>query len=160
MRIHADVRRLHHSDAYLNPPLTSRRAILVNSGNANAFTGKLGEETVLKISEYLSVKLDCDIDQIYTASTGVIGEEFPVEQIRERLSDLVDKLRTEHDELIKAIADLKDILDKKDRRMDIIKDELIKVKEKYGDERRSQIDYAGGDFSIEDIIPAKEKNDG
>ena len=64
-----------------------------------------------------------------------------------------DKLRTEHDELIKTIADLKDILDKKDRRMDIIKDELIKVKEKYGDERRSQIDYAGGDFSIEDIIP-------
>jgi len=64
-----------------------------------------------------------------------------------------DKLRTEHEELIKTIADLKDILDKKDRRMDIIKDELIKVKEKYGDERRSQIDYAGGDFSIEDIIP-------
>ena len=64
-----------------------------------------------------------------------------------------DKLRTEHDELIKTIADLKDILDKKDRRMDIIKDELIKVKEKYGDERRSQIDYTGGDFSIEDIIP-------
>ena len=64
-----------------------------------------------------------------------------------------DKLRTEHQELIKTIADLKDILNKKDRRMDIIKEELIKVKEKYGDERRSQIDYAGGDFSIEDIIP-------
>ena len=64
-----------------------------------------------------------------------------------------DKLRTEHSELIKTIADLKDILDKKDRRMEIIKDELLKVKEKYGDERRSQINYAGGDFSVEDMIP-------
>jgi len=52
------------------------RAILVNSGNANAFTGKFGEETVSKISEYLSVKLNCSINQIYTASTGVIGEQL------------------------------------------------------------------------------------
>ena len=52
------------------------RAILVNSGNANAFTGKLGEETVLKISKYLSIKLNCNINQIYTASTGVIGEQL------------------------------------------------------------------------------------
>ncbi len=52
------------------------RAILVNSGNANAFTGKLGEETVLKISKYLAVKLSCNINQIYTASTGVIGEQI------------------------------------------------------------------------------------
>ena len=64
-----------------------------------------------------------------------------------------DKLRTEHEGLIITIADLKDILEKKDRRMDIIKDELIEVKEKYGDERRSKIDYAGGDFSVEDMIP-------
>ena len=54
----------------------SVRAILVNSGNANAFTGKLGEETVLKISKYLSAKLNCSINQIYTASTGVIGEQL------------------------------------------------------------------------------------
>jgi len=64
-----------------------------------------------------------------------------------------DKLRTEYNELLKTIADLKDILDKKDRRMDIIKKELLEVKEKYGDERRSTIEYAGGDFSMEDIIP-------
>ncbi|MBJ25943.1 MAG: DNA gyrase subunit A [Flavobacteriaceae bacterium] len=64
-----------------------------------------------------------------------------------------DKLRTEHEGLIITIADLKDILEKKDRRMDIIKEELIEVKEKYGDERRSKIDYAGGDFSVEDMIP-------
>ena len=64
-----------------------------------------------------------------------------------------DKLRTEFDELMKLIADLKDILDKKDRRMDIIKSELKDILDKYGDERRSIIEYAGGDLSIEDMIP-------
>ncbi|MBO3117507.1 DNA gyrase subunit A [Winogradskyella sp. DF17] len=64
-----------------------------------------------------------------------------------------DKLRSEYEELMKTIEDLKDILDKKERRMDIIKDELLVVKDKYGDERRSTIEYAGGDLSIEDMIP-------
>ncbi len=64
-----------------------------------------------------------------------------------------DKLRSEYDEIMKTIEDLKDILDRKDRRMDIIKEELIVVRDKYGDERRSQIEYAGGDLSIEDMIP-------
>ena len=64
-----------------------------------------------------------------------------------------DKLRTEFEGLVKTIADLKNILENKDRRMSIIKDELIEVKEKYGDERRSKIEYAGGDFSMEDMIP-------
>ena len=64
-----------------------------------------------------------------------------------------DKLRAEYDELLKTIADLKDILEKKDRRMEIIKEELDEIKTKYGDERRSKIEYAGGNFSIEDMIP-------
>ena len=64
-----------------------------------------------------------------------------------------DKLRGEYDELVKTIADLKDILDKKDRRMSIIKTELEEIKDKYGDERRSNIEYAGGNFSVEDMIP-------
>ncbi len=64
-----------------------------------------------------------------------------------------DKLRSEYEELMKTIEDLKDILDKKERRMEIIKDELSVVKEKYGDDRRSVIEYAGGDLSIEDMIP-------
>ena len=64
-----------------------------------------------------------------------------------------DKLRTEYNDLLKTIANLKDILDKKDRRMDIIKEELVEIKNKYGDERRSNIEYAGGDFSMEDMIP-------
>jgi len=64
-----------------------------------------------------------------------------------------DKLRAEYNELMKTIADLKDILDKKDRRMDIIKNELFEVKNKYGDERRSSIEYVGGSFRVEDMIP-------
>ena len=67
-----------------------------------------------------------------------------------------DKLREEYDELLKTIEDLKDILDKKERRMQIIKDELLEVKEKYGDERRSEINFAGGDLSIEDMIPDEQ----
>ena len=67
-----------------------------------------------------------------------------------------DKLRSEFEDLMVTIEDLKDILDKKDRRMQIIKDELLVVKEKYGDERRSLIEYAGGDLSIEDMIPNEQ----
>ena len=64
-----------------------------------------------------------------------------------------DKLRNEHTELLKLISDLKDILENKDRRMSIIKEELIKVKEQHGDERRSRIELSGGELSIEDMIP-------
>ena len=67
-----------------------------------------------------------------------------------------DKLRSEYDELITTIADLKDILANKERRMQIIKQELQEGKEKYGDERRSEINYAGGDLSIEDMIPDEQ----
>jgi DNA gyrase subunit A len=64
-----------------------------------------------------------------------------------------DKLRAEYDALMETIKDLKDILANEPRRMQIIKDELIEVQNKYGDERRSEISYAGGDVSIEDLIP-------
>jgi DNA gyrase subunit A len=64
-----------------------------------------------------------------------------------------DKLRNEYEALMITIDDLKDILDNKDRRMQIIKDELLVVQDKYGDERRSVIEYAGGNLSIEDMIP-------
>jgi DNA gyrase subunit A len=67
-----------------------------------------------------------------------------------------DKLRSEYDEIVKTIADLKDILEKKERRMQIIKDELQEVKDKYGDERRSEINFAGGDLSMEDMIPNEQ----
>ena len=64
-----------------------------------------------------------------------------------------DKLRNEYAELLILIKDLKDILENEDRRMQIIKDELIEIKERYGDERRSVIEFAGGELSIEDMIP-------
>ena len=64
-----------------------------------------------------------------------------------------DKLRAEYDEIILLIADLKDILANEERRFQIIKDELVTIRDKYGDERRSVIEYAGGDLSIEDMIP-------
>ena len=63
-----------------------------------------------------------------------------------------DKLRSEYEELMKTIADYEDILGNKDRRMEIIKEELLEIKNKYGDERRSTIEYAGGDVSITDLI--------
>jgi DNA gyrase subunit A len=64
-----------------------------------------------------------------------------------------NKLREEYDELQKTIKGYKDLLDSKPKRMNLIKEELSDIKEKYGDERRSEIEYAGGDFRIEDIIP-------
>ena len=64
-----------------------------------------------------------------------------------------DKLRNEHADLLKLIKDLKDILDSKDRRMSIIKDELSEIKEKHGDDRKSIIEFSGGELSIEDMIP-------
>ena len=67
-----------------------------------------------------------------------------------------DKLRGEYDELMTKIADLKDILAREERRMDIIVEELEEVVSKFGDERRSQIDYSGGNFRIEDMIPDEQ----
>jgi len=64
-----------------------------------------------------------------------------------------DKLRAEYEELMKTIERLKSILENEDMRMSIIKDEVIEIKEKYGDARRSQIEYSSADLSIEDMIP-------
>ena len=63
-----------------------------------------------------------------------------------------DKLRAEYEEIMKLIAYLKELLASKEMRMQVIKDELIEIRDKYGDERRSQIEYSGGDVSIEDLI--------
>lgn len=63
-----------------------------------------------------------------------------------------DKIREEYDELMKRIAWLKEVLASEPMRMGIIKDELIAIREKYGDERRTNIEYSGEDLSIEDLI--------
>ena len=67
-----------------------------------------------------------------------------------------DKLRAEYDDLLKVIEDLKDILNREDRRMNIIKTELEEVKKKFGDERRSIIEYSANEMKIEDLIPNEE----
>lgn len=67
-----------------------------------------------------------------------------------------DKIKEEYAELMERIAYYKRILNEHDLRMSIIKEELVEIKEKYGDERRTSIEYAGGDVSIEDMIPDEE----
>ena len=63
-----------------------------------------------------------------------------------------DKLRTEYDEIMKLIEHLKALLADVNLRIALIKEELTEIRDKYGDERRSQIEYSGGDVSIEDLI--------
>jgi len=99
------------------------------------------------------------------ARTGLMSE-FKLSEIQAkaildmRLQKLTglerDKIKAEYEELMKTIDYLKGILSDKALRMQIIKDELLEVKEKYGDERRTDIEYAGGDVSIEDMIPDTE----
>lgn len=67
-----------------------------------------------------------------------------------------DKIKEEHHELMKLIAHLENILGDEAMRMSIIKDELLEIRDKYGDERRTEIEYAGGDLNIEDMIPNAE----
>ena len=99
------------------------------------------------------------------ARTGLMSE-FKLSEIQAkaildmRLQKLTglerDKIKAEYEELMKTIDYLKSILSDKALRMQIIKDELVEIKEKYGDERRTDIEYAGGDVSIEDMIPDTE----
>ncbi len=67
-----------------------------------------------------------------------------------------DKLRAEYADLMALIADLKDILSNEERRMQIIKDELQYIKDKYGDARRSRIEYSASEMRMEDLIPDEE----
>jgi DNA gyrase subunit A len=65
----------------------------------------------------------------------------------------IEKVRNEYDELMKKIEDLKNILASEDRQKTIFREECTDIKEKYGDERRSQIVHADGEIRIEDMIP-------
>ncbi|NCC72918.1 MAG: DNA gyrase subunit A [Sphingobacteriia bacterium] len=64
-----------------------------------------------------------------------------------------EKIKTEYEELILKIEQYKKILDDKELRMNIIKNELLEIKAKYNDERRSTIEFTATDFRIEDTIP-------
>jgi len=67
-----------------------------------------------------------------------------------------DKIKLEYDELIKQITYYKELLSNESMRMDMIKSELVEIRDKYGDESRSQIIYSAEDFKIEDTIPDDE----
>jgi len=67
-------------------------AILVNSGNSNAFTGSYGEESVQKICTAVSNEMKIPLNSVFTASTGVIGEKLPHKKIISKVKELNSKL--------------------------------------------------------------------
>ena len=99
------------------------------------------------------------------AKNGLI-EKFSLSEIQakailemrlQRLTGLErEKIQKEYDEIMELITKLKEILDKEELRMNIIKEELTDIKERYGDERRSEIVYAADDLTSEDMIPNEE----
>lgn len=67
-----------------------------------------------------------------------------------------EKIQKEYDEIMELITKLKEILEKEELRMGIIKEELMEIQERYGDERRTDIVHSAEDFSAEDMIPNEE----
>lgn len=67
-----------------------------------------------------------------------------------------DKIQKEYEEIQALIKELKDILGDEGRRMSIIKEELLEMKERYGDERRSDIEHSADEFTAEDMIPDED----
>ncbi len=97
----------------------------------------------------------------YTVEEGNVLSDAQAKAILEmRLQKLtaleVDKVRAEYDELQKLIGDLRDILGNVERQKAIIKEELLDIQERYGDVRRTEITYADGEISIEDLIKNEE----
>lgn len=100
------------------------------------------------------------------AKTGLM-EKFQLSEIQarailemrlQRLTGLErEKIQKEYEEIQAMIIDLKDILADQNRRMQIIKDELLEMKERYGDERRTRIEHAADEFTAEDMIPDDEQ---
>ncbi|MBW7912537.1 MAG: DNA gyrase subunit A [Taibaiella sp.] len=99
------------------------------------------------------------------AKTGLI-EKFGMSEIQakavlelrlQRLTGMErDKIREEHAEIMKQIAHLKEILGNEGLRYQIIKDELLDVQKKFGDERKSEIQYLANEMSIEDLIEEED----
>ena len=79
----------------LGLPAAEGAAILVNSGNANAFTGHRGMASVSALSKALADQLELPESRVFTASTGVIGEPLPHEKISTRMPELISDLDAE-----------------------------------------------------------------
>lgn len=100
-----------------------------------------------------------------TARTALMGE-FELSEIQaqailamplQRLTGLErDKIEEEYKELVESIARLKHILENRDEQMRILKEELAEIKERFGDERRTEIVYAAEEFVIEDLITKED----
>ena len=120
------------------------KGLLVNTKNANTFTGKQGKESIdilaKNLSRILTIKESksksgtsetVKIKDLIFASTGVIGEEFPAEQIKDRLNDLVEKLRSDHNKMywlkIASAIMTTDTKPKVAYEEVIVGDELIKI---------------------------------
>ncbi len=120
------------------------KGLLVNTKNANTFTGKQGKESIdilaKNLSRILTIKESksksgtsetVKIKDLIFASTGVIGEEFPVEQIKNRLNDLVERLRSDHNKMywlkIASAIMTTDTKPKVAYEEIIVGDELIKI---------------------------------
>lgn len=78
--------------AKLGSATDSGAAIIVNSGNANAFTGSRGVEAVTAVTEMVANKLGVPQDRVFSSSTGVIGEPLPFDRITAKLAELTDNL--------------------------------------------------------------------
>ncbi len=80
----------------IGTPSDSGAAILVNSGNANAFTGKNGKESVNAIANAVAETLNLPSDRVFTSSTGVIGESLPHDRICAKIEEAVGALSETH----------------------------------------------------------------
>lgn len=75
----------------------------------------------------------------------------------QRLTGLeIDKIRAEYEEVLREIKEYEEILSDKSMRMGIIKSEILEIAEKYGDERRTNIEFNAEEINIEDLIPNEE----
>jgi DNA gyrase subunit A len=100
-----------------------------------------------------------------TARTGLM-ENFDLSEIQaraildmrlQRLTGMErEKIQNEYNDLMKLIEELKEILGSEEKRMEIIKEELLEMKSRYADERRTTIEHNAEDFNYEDMIPNEE----
>lgn len=99
---------------------------------------------------------EAQTDELQVLEGNVLSEEQAKAILDLRLQKLTglerDKVRAEYDEIQEKIAHLKAILESEEMQKDIVKEELIDVRDKYGDDRRTDITYEEGDISIEDLI--------
>ncbi len=113
-----------------------------------------------EVIKLIRASADADIAKAGLMSNFALSEiqaKAILEMRLQRLTGLErDKIREEYTELMKTIEWLKRVLAEEPLRMQIIKDETLEVQTRYGDERRTNIEYAAGDFNMEDLIADDE----